>query len=711
MYVDEPDVTTKLTISSLDRLGVIFTRGEPQIHIAQLTKISEGFTLSTTPREQRRDAIFLKNIYTLWNLTVDDEIDRKGHGEDLDASLSFLEDRQLEPTSATKLLETLFSGLPSKEGALQRLKLDIWEVACAFQYERRLKIRPSLATSFEYRRHCEIVGSIKPFLDIDFAFLDLPTTCSSYRTLRAAYEHISVAIKLASDIGTFQREIVDEDTLNSIRIVAAERGLLPLDIRPSKDDFPRIRQRVAPIVEETKAIVTENIEQARTLLESTEMIDATSVFQTASYIIRQYIDEFDPFDFEGDATRYTDTSINLLDTHFRSNPYPIYDGVRSSSLPTRRVLPMGIWMVSRFEDVSSILTRPDTFSSAGMAALFRPEWLEYNPLADSLGTQDGKKHAELRSLLKYAFTPRSIKQLQSKISSWVDDLLDALDPASDRIDFVEEVCSPLPGKVMTEILGFDTNQHKDFQRWTSLLVSVSPLYPGDEIASHTRATIHEIEAYMRQTIKARREAPIEDDIISNLVQAEIEGRSLTDQELLAFLFILLVAGYESTKYLLSTVMIRFTDHPEEFTRIREDPDSIPNYIDEVLRIEPPGHGVMRRAMEDVTLGDVVIPRGSLVLASIGSANRDPAKYEQPDDFIPTRRSRGGLSFGYGTHFCLGATLARVEAQVLIEGLISRFEGFERVRERIEWNHALLPRGPVRLDIRVLPRVRHQASGR
>lgn len=391
--------------------------------------------------------------------------------------------------------------------------------------------------------------------------------------------------------------------------------------------------------------------------------------------------------------------VNLFAPEVRSDPYPTYARLRRDA-PVQQVEPMGLWAVSRYEDVEYVLKNPQIFSSSGFEALLKPTWLPHNPLGDSILAKDGADHAKLRALLSRAFTPRAIARLEVRIREIVADLADSLSTLGE-IDFVAEFCGPLPGRVIAEILGIDPALHREFKRWVAHLAIISPIYPGDDVAAAIRTTVGEMEGCLKEVLVARRRVP-EEDMVSDLVRAEVDGHLLTDDEIIAFLFILLPAGFETTMHLFATMMLGFTQRPDEFTRLRADQSLIPAYVEEALRKEPPAHGAMRLTLAEADIGGVKVPPGAMVLVLLGSANHDESRFAEPERFKLERGSKSGLAFGHGVHFCIGASLARLEARVAIEELVARFQGFERLPGELEWNVAVHVRGPVALPIRVLP---------
>jgi cytochrome P450 len=390
--------------------------------------------------------------------------------------------------------------------------------------------------------------------------------------------------------------------------------------------------------------------------------------------------------------------VNLFAPDVRSDPYPTYARLRSA--PVQQVEPMGIWAVTRHEDVEYVLKNPEIFSSAGFGAVLKPAWLRHNPMADSIVAMDGLGHDKLRALLSRAFTPRGVARLEPGIRSIAVELAERL-RALGECDFVSEYCAPLASRVIARVLGLDPALSTHFRRWVGHIAMVSPMYPGDELAAAIRASVSEMETAFGAVVAARRRAP-GDDMVSDLVRAEIDGAALTDEEIIAFLCTLVPGGFETTMHLFALLMIGFTERPEDFTRLRADPSLIPAHVEEALRKEPPVHGVPRITMTEAEVGGVKVPAGAMVLALIGSANRDTKLLVDPERFDIAHGAQGSLAFGLGVHYCLGASLARLDARVALEELVSRFRGFERLPGELTWNIAVHVRGPMAMPIRVLP---------
>jgi cytochrome P450 len=385
--------------------------------------------------------------------------------------------------------------------------------------------------------------------------------------------------------------------------------------------------------------------------------------------------------------------INLFDPNVRRDPYPTYAGLREA--PVQQVGPMGAWAVTRHDDVQYALKHPELFSSSAFQGMFRPAWLPQNPHADCLLVKDGADHTKLRALVNRAFVPKNITALEPRVREIAIDLADRLTDRSE-FDFVSGFAVPFPARVIAEILGVDPTLHERFSLWADHIASISPIEPPPEYADAVRKTIADMEHYLSEVIAARRAKPT-GDMVSVLMEGEVDGAMLSDAEILSFLFILLPAGFETTRHLIANSMLNFLA-TDEFARLQADRSAIPGFVEEVLRHDPPVHGVMRIATQSVELGGATIPAGSLVALLIGSAGRD-AMHSNPDHFDHARPSGGLLSFGHGPHFCVGAALARLEARIGVEVLLDRFEGFVPGEGEVTWNVTPTVRGPLRLPVR------------
>ncbi|WP_437308955.1 cytochrome P450 [Sorangium sp. So ce388] len=388
--------------------------------------------------------------------------------------------------------------------------------------------------------------------------------------------------------------------------------------------------------------------------------------------------------------------MDVLAPAFRADPYPHYAELRREA-PVCQVEPGGMWAVSRYEDVLFVLKSPELFSSHGFKAAWQPPWVGYNPLANSMLALDPPAHTRLRGLIHRAFGSRTVLRLAPRVRAVAEELASGL---AGEVDFIDALAMPLPAFVIGEVLGLDHGLRAHFKRWADDILSVTPGPEPPAHAGRIRTTIAELTGYLKDVVAARRRAPA-DDTVSDLVRAELDGQALTDTEIVDFLVLLLLGGLETTTHLLGNALLFLADHPDMMRRLRDAPDLVPLFLEEVLRYDGPSQSVPRLTTREVSLAGATLPAGALVLALVASANRDERQYPDPDRFDLHRGSHGGLQFGHGIHFCIGAALARMEARAALEALVARFPRVERCSGEIAYNRTLTVRGPVALPLRFI----------
>ncbi|HEX8441177.1 cytochrome P450 [Archangium sp.] len=390
--------------------------------------------------------------------------------------------------------------------------------------------------------------------------------------------------------------------------------------------------------------------------------------------------------------------LNLMTPEVRSNPYPFYAELREHA-PVCQVDPLGLWAVTRYEDALTVLKDPRRFSSSNRERVL-PPWLKNNELGQMLITQDPPEHTAMRNLVNRAFGGPALTRLQPRIRELAETLADKV-ARQREVEFIADFALPLPASVIGELLGMDPALHSRFKEWADDLLSINAGGHSPERIVRVQRSFDDLTRYLREVIEDRRRTP-RDDIMGELVRAEVDGRVLTDRELLGFGALLLVAGLETTVHLLSNTLLTLSRHPEVLARVRADLGLVPRLLEEVLRYEPPVHGVMRRTTEEVELSGVKVPKDAMLFVLLASAGRDPRQFSEADRFSLEREKHGNLPFGHGIHFCLGAALARLEARLGLEALFTRVEDFTRLTEGVEWGHALTVRGPVKLPLRFTP---------
>ncbi|MDZ4089693.1 MAG: cytochrome P450 [Arthrobacter sp.] len=326
----------------------------------------------------------------------------------------------------------------------------------------------------------------------------------------------------------------------------------------------------------------------------------------------------------------------------------------------------GSWHVFRYDDVQRVLSEHTRFSSR----MGGDDPSETGHLfASSLITAAPPRHRQLRSLVTQAFTPKAVDALAPRISQLTDELLEGIAPRG-TADLIQELAYPLPVIVISELMGIPAADRDRFKKWSDVIVSQTRTGAANEDHQATNA---EVTGYFLDLIEQRRSRP-GNDLISNLLAAEIDGQKLNVAELLGFCALLLVAGNETTTNLIGNAVLCFTEVPGTIDRIVKEPSLLPQAIEEVLRFRSPVQSMYRVAVADTTLGGEEIPAGAPVVAWIGSANRDERQFERPAQFDIDRGQIRHLAFGHGIHFCLGAPLARLEARIALEATLTRLPG-------------------------------------
>jgi len=347
------------------------------------------------------------------------------------------------------------------------------------------------------------------------------------------------------------------------------------------------------------------------------------------------------------------------------DPFPQYERMREAA-PVFHDEQSGSWHVFRYDDVQRVLSEHARFSSR----MGGDDPSETGQLfASSLITTDPPRHRQLRSLVTQAFTPKAVDALAPRISELTDELLDGIAPQG-TADLIQALAYPLPVIVISELMGIPATDRDRFKQWSDVIVSQTRTGAANE--DH-HATNMEMTGYFLELIEQRRSRP-GNDLISNLLAAEIDGQKLNVEELLGFCALLLVAGNETTTNLIGNAVLCFTEVPGTIERIVNEPSLLPQAIEEVLRFRSPVQSMYRVTVAETTLGGVEIPAGAPLVAWIGSANRDERQFERPARFDIDRDQIRHLAFGHGIHFCLGAPLARLEARIALEATLTRLPG-------------------------------------
>ena len=382
---------------------------------------------------------------------------------------------------------------------------------------------------------------------------------------------------------------------------------------------------------------------------------------------------------------------DLFSDAARRDPYPAYDTLRAAA-PVFREPRTGLWLVLDHAGVKRVLSDPEAFSSR-----YGPDWMIF---------ADPPRHTKLRGLVSRAFTPRSVAALEPRIRALSGELLDRVVERGE-MDLVADFAAPLPMLVIAEMLGIPADDRPRFQAWADAILAMSYTIGGPPdlaraAAERFAAVTAEMAGYLADLLAARRADPRE-DLLTRLAAAEVDGERLTHGEILGFFQLLLLAGSETTTNLIDNAVLCFIDHPAQLARLRATPGLLPSAIEEVLRYRSPLQWMYRIARRDIELYGVAVPADSMVLAVIGSANRDPAAFPDPDRFDVGREPNPHLAFGHGPHFCLGAPLARLEAMIALVELLGRADQIELATAGPwEPRPGLHVHGPARLPVRFTP---------
>lgn len=380
------------------------------------------------------------------------------------------------------------------------------------------------------------------------------------------------------------------------------------------------------------------------------------------------------------------SGLSSLAGAFAGDPYQLFAQLRQG-MP---VVKFGdIWAVSRHEDVTRILRDPETFSSIVGAKSIAGD------TTPSMLFNDPPVHTRLRSLIAKAFTPRVVELQRESITAYCDQLVSAM-CAKTEADLVLEFAYRLPVMVIANMLGVADGDLATFKRWSDEIIeNLGPiLFSGDDSAlTDTNA---QFNAYFTDRLEQLRRSP-EANLLTELVQVETEDGRLTQEELLMFCRLLLVAGNETTTGLIVNTVRAFAEFPDVYDRVRAEPELVVPAMEEALRYYAPFPATIRRTTRDVEVAGTILPAGQRVIVLLGSANRDERVFDRSGEFIPDRTPNRHVAFGMGIHYCVGAPLARLEGEIAIRALAQRVRRFHL--EQLEPGSMMRPGGPKSLKVR------------
>jgi cytochrome P450 len=397
------------------------------------------------------------------------------------------------------------------------------------------------------------------------------------------------------------------------------------------------------------------------------------------------------------ASQRPDSSLSLyhlLDPEVLANPYPLYHRLRSSA-PVYWDPYLHAWVVTRYADVVYVFQHflaartpsPEHLAAMDMASL--------SPIAQVMVRQmlflDPPDHTRVRTLAARAFTPRRVEVLRGHIQEITNRLLDEV-AEKGRMDVIGELGAPLPAIVTTELLGVPSRDWEKLKNWSTDFAEMLGNFqhnPGR--AARVLRSVEEMTAYFREAVRRQAEEPTE-GLVNALASAEVDGDRFSEEEVVANIIVTMVGGLETTTNLIGNGLLSLLRNPAELERLRRDPELIPSAVEEMLRYESPSQHTARLAPQDLELGGQRIRARQAVIAVMGAANRDPARFPEPDRLDLGRQDNRHLAFGWAGHFCFGAPLARIEGQIAFRTLLRRFPGLRLEPQPLVWRENLGLRG-------------------
>ncbi len=409
-----------------------------------------------------------------------------------------------------------------------------------------------------------------------------------------------------------------------------------------------------------------------------------------------------------DVTQTCALNLDALRPRFTDDPYPLLAELREAG-PVRRIelLDMPMWLVTRYDDVRALFGNPALscdvrHASEDVRALPYVRVAYTGQMSRHMLTTEPPDHTRLRRVVSREFTPRRIEGLRPRVQQVTDELMAGF-LRRGSADLIDELAAPLPITIILELLGVPLEDRHAVRHWVDVLTGIDD---GD----HRRVPemSAQVDAYLIELVDRLKRQPAEmarRSLLGALAQVPAGEERLHDDELTALAKVLMVAGYTTTVDLVGNGVLALLRNPEQLALLQADPDLLPGAIEEFLRYDGPIAGPMLRfAAEDLPVGDTVIPAGDMVLLSIASANRDPARFDRPDLLDVTRTDRGHVGFGYGIHYCLGAPLARLEGAVALRSLLDACPDLALdPDEELRWRVSMNIRGLRRLPVTFTPR--------
>lgn len=399
--------------------------------------------------------------------------------------------------------------------------------------------------------------------------------------------------------------------------------------------------------------------------------------------------------------------FQLLDPAVHADPYPFYRRLRETAPVTWDPF-MHTWVVTRYDDVMAVLHRfsaDRTPDPVKMEALGLPS---LGPVADVMARQmlflDAPAHTRLRKLCSSAFTPRRVEAMEDKVREIAHRLLDEVAPTG-AMDVIADFSEPFPAIVTAGLLGVPLEDHRQLKVWSATFAEMLGNFQHNPDRIRDVLTcVADMTGYFRDAIREQERSP-RDGLIRSLMDAEVDGQRLNEDEVIANTIVTMVGGQETTTNLIASGLLTLIRQPEKLAQLRDHPEIIGPAVEELLRFEAPSQHTARIAPEDTEIGGKLIRKGEAVMAVMAAANRDPARFPDPDTLDLTRTDNRHLAFGWAAHFCFGAALARMEARVAFTGLLARLHDIRLTDAKLEWRTNSGLRGLTALPITFRPEAR------
>jgi cytochrome P450 len=386
--------------------------------------------------------------------------------------------------------------------------------------------------------------------------------------------------------------------------------------------------------------------------------------------------------------------VDFLNHEFIQNPFPVYNEIREKEPVHQFILPNGqfAWIVTTFQEASEVLSNSHFITSypkeSESSSSDLPPHQEI--ISRNLLSVNPTDHRRLRRLIQKAFTPKMVEELRERVEEIAHELLDKVEHKG-QMDLIEDFAFPLPIIVICEMLGVPIKDQEKFREWSDVIMEGAN---NPQLTEQSEEVMIAFIEYLKDLIAKRRKS-LQKDLISDLLRVEEDGDVLSEHELYALVFVLIIAGHETTVNLIGNGVLALFEHPEQMEKLKSQPELIHKAIEEILRYNGPAEvSNIRFATEDVKIGGKQIKKGEMIFIALSSANRDHQQFIEPDAFDITREANNHLAFGKGVHFCLGAPLARLEGEIAINILLSRLPNLQLGTDLdlLEWRTGMIIRG-------------------